>query len=223
MSIELNLPPQEVRVLGALVEKSLTTPEYYPLTLNALVAACNQKSNREPSMLIGEKDVVRALDGLREKALAWSVALAGSRVPKYRHAVPDVLPVTPLELAILAELMLRGPQTVAELRAHTARMVASSDVAEIESALTSMAARAEGALVHRMGRQTGQRGERFAHGLSGAPVEAPERLEPLPESARLAVAEESARLAALEGQVLALQDALAQMQAQLADFRHQFE
>src|ERR1035437_8371733 len=104
------LNPMEARVLACLVEKAVTTPEYYPLTLAALTAACNQKSNRDPVMQADEKDVVRALDGLRENKFASSIAPAGRRVPKYRHTSLDLVALTPRQLAVLCELMLRGPQ-----------------------------------------------------------------------------------------------------------------
>src|SRR5512136_1710189 len=127
----------EVRVLGCLIEKELATPEYYPLTLNALTNACNQKSNRDPVLNLGEADVVRALDSLRFKQLAL-LSAEGGRVPKYRHALVEKLRLDPAELALLGELLLRGPQTVGELRARAERMHPFADLTVVEEALQEL-------------------------------------------------------------------------------------
>lgn len=161
----------ETRVLACLIEKAVTTPEYYPLTLNALVAACGQKSNRDPVMQVDENEVLRALDRLRDKKLAWSVTLAGSRAPKYRHSMLDVLALTPPQLAVLCELMLRGPQTPGELRTHASRLAPLADTGQVQAVLEELAAWPAGALVSRLPRQTGQREERYAHLLGGVPEE----------------------------------------------------
>ena len=218
------LSPLEVRVLASLLEKSMATPEYYPLTLSALTAACNQKSNRDPVLHLSEEDVVRALDSLRDQHLAWTVTMAGSRVPKYRHNVPQVFPLTPPQLAVLAELMLRGPQTVGELRTHAGRLAAFADTAEVQTVLNELAGREGGPLVTRLPRQTGKREEHYAQLLGGPPPqeEAP-TVAPPPEPARLAVAAENERIAALEARVTALQDELAQVRAQFSDFAKQFQ
>lgn len=222
--MNLNLTAAEARVVGALIEKSLATPEYYPMTLHALQAACNQKSNREPPMQLGEQDIVRALDGLRERSLVWSVDMAGSRVPKYKHAVAETLGLAPAPLAILCELLVRDAQTVAELRAHAGRLVALADATEVEAAVRVLTERAEGPLAYRLARQAGQRGERYIQGLSGPPVEgARETAAPPPEPARQAVQAEHAPIAALAGQVAALQEDVRKIQAAFAEFRKQFE
>ena len=201
----------------------MTTPDYYPLTLAALTAACNQKSNRDPAMQTDEENVIQALDSLKEKRLAWSVATAGGRVPKYRHSLPDVFPLTPSQLAILCELMLRGPQTPAELRARAERMTPLADIDEVQAALDAMASRPEGSLVVRLARQPGLRGERYAHLLSGEV--APEVLahEPRPEPARLVAAAADERIASLETRVASIEEQMKQLQAQVADFLAQFK
>ncbi len=223
--MDLTLNPVEARVLACLVEKSITTPEYYPLTLGALTAACNQKSNRDPVMQVGESDVVRALDGLRDRKLAWSVALAGSRVPKYRHSLTDVILLTPPQVAVLCELMLRGAQTAAELRLRAGRMAAFADVAAAQATLQELASREAGALAARMPRQPGQREERYLHLLcGGVPAEsAAGAALPAPEPARVAVMAENERLGALESRVAALQDELEQLKARFGDFIKQFQ
>ncbi len=213
----------EARVLASLVEKSLTTPEYYPLTLNALAAACNQKSNREPLMQLSQEDIVRALDTLRDKKLAWAVTLAGSRVPKYRHSVTDVIPVTPQQLAVLCELMLRGPQTLGELRTRAARMATFTEAVEVQGVVRDLAAWPTGPLAAVLPRQPGQREERYAHLLCGPLPSDTATSQPSAEPARLTVIAENERIAALETKVTALEDDLAAMKAQFADFVRQFK
>jgi len=221
MNIILN--PMEARVLACLVEKAVTTPEYYPLTLAALTAACNQKSNRDPVMQADEKDVVRALDGLREKKLAVSVALANSRVPKYRHNLLDLVALTPRQLAVLCELMLRGPQTAGELRTHAGRMIPLADTGEVQIVLSELAAWEGGALVSRFSRRAGQREERYAHLLCGEVPPDTKATPPVLEPARLTVMAENERIAALENRMAALGDELARLKAQFADFAKQFQ
>jgi uncharacterized protein YceH (UPF0502 family) len=221
--MNLALSPIEIRVLACLLEKSLATPEYYPLTLNALTAACNQKSNRDPVMQADDTAVVQALDSLRDRKLAWAVTLAGSRVPKYRHSLPDVIPLAPAPLAVLCELMLRGPQTLAELRTHAGRLVAIPDAPAAEAALQELTARPDGPLAARLPRQPGRREDRFAHLLGGPlPETAPAAAAPAPEPARLVVTAAADRVTALEAQVAALQDEVGRLKAQLADFVKQF-
>ena len=135
------LNDMEVRVLGCLIEKELTTPEYYPLSLNALTNACNQKSNRDPVLNLEEVEVVRALDSLKFKQLAL-LSAEGGRVPKYRHTLIEKLRLDPPELAVLAELLLRGPQTVGELRARADRLHAFNELALVEDSLGEMMERA---------------------------------------------------------------------------------
>ncbi|MEI6147590.1 MAG: YceH family protein [bacterium] len=218
------LNPIEVRTLACLVEKSLSTPEYYPLTLNALTAACNQKSNRDPMMQISDQDTVRALDSLRDRRLASSVTLAGSRTPKYRHGIENVFPLTPPQLAVLCELMLRGPQTVGELRTRASRLCSLADTAEVQSVLQQLMAWPGAPLAAVAPRQSGQREERYTHLLAGSPPASTEPAAlPVAEPARLSVMAENERLATLEAKVSVLEDELARLNARLADFTHQFQ
>jgi len=217
------LSPMEARVLGCLIEKAVTTPEYYPLTLSALTAACNQKSNRDPIMQADEKEVVRALDSLREKKMASSVALASSRVPKYRHNILDVLALTPRQLALLCELVLRGPQTTGELRTHAARMAPFTDTTEAQSVLSELAAWEGGPLVFKFPRQIGQREERYGHRLCGEIPGEAKASQPSLEPARLAVMAENERIAAMEIRVAVLGDELERLKAQFSDFVKQFQ
>ena len=221
--MEPTLSPIELRVLACLVEKSLSTPEYYPLTLNALAAACSQKSNRAPLMVLADKDIQRAIESLRDKKLAWSVAMAGSRVPKYRHSVTDVLPLMPPQLAVLCELMLRGSQTVGELRTHAGRLCGLADIAEVQSILQQLMAWTGGPLAAVAPRRSGQREERYTH-LLGGPLSAEvESVPPVAEPARLSVMAGNERLAALETKVAALEDELARLKVQFADLARQLQ
>ena len=210
----------EARVLGCLVEKDLATPEYYPLTLNALTNACNQKSNRDPVMLLEEDDVVRALDSLRRQQLAHQSA-EGVRAAKYCHNLEGQLRLEPEELAILAELLLRGPQTVGELRNRAERMCPVGDLQAAEELLQNLAER-EQPLVMRLPRQPGRKESRFAHLLSGTP-EIDEAPATPSEPARLRVAAESNRIGRLEEEVAELRAELDELSSQLQAFRAQFE
>ena len=213
----------EARVLACLIEKSIATPEYYPLTLNALAAACNQKSNRDPVMQVSEEDLVRALDTLRDRKLAWSVTLAGSRVPKYRHSMHDIYPLTPPQLAVLCELMLRGPQTLGELRARAGRLCPLPGPDDTQAAMQALMSWSGAPLAAVAPRRIGQREERYTHLLCGAPPAEPAPAASVAEPARLAVMAENERLAALETKVTALDDELARLKAQFADFTRQFQ
>lgn len=159
----------ETRVLGALVEKQVTTPEYYPLTINALTLACNQKNNRHPVTSYSESQVSAAVESLREKNLAYVFYGSTSRVPKYKHVMPEVMHVNHAEMALLCVLMLRGPQTPGELRGNASRLHEFSGLEEIEQTLTGLMSREDEPLVVRLPRQPGQKEVRFAHLLSGEP------------------------------------------------------
>ena len=161
------LSETEARVVGCLVEKQLTTPEYYPLTLNALVAACNQKTNREPIVNYDEQTVERALESLREKNLVYIFYGSSSRVPKYKHMLPSVYELDEREVAVVSVLMLRGAQTIGELNQRTSRLYEFSGLNEISETLDGLAKRDE-PLVVRLERQIGQKEARYAHLLSGA-------------------------------------------------------
>jgi len=161
----------EQRVIGSLIEKQITTPDQYPLSLNALTNACNQKSNRDPMMNLDEATVQRTLDSLSKKHWVVERSGFGSRVPKYQHRVCNTeygtLKFSEQELAILCELLLRGPQTPGELRTRASRMATLSDVSEVEAALNTLATRDDGPFVVRLARQPGRRDSQWAH-LFGA-------------------------------------------------------
>lgn len=220
------LNPHEIRVLGCLVEKAVTTPDYYPLTLNSLTLACNQQSNRDPVVAFDETTVVRALDGLREKRLASVFTGAESRVAKYKHALTDARLLTPAEVGLLCMLMLRGPQTLAELRTRTERFQPFESLAEVEEALQVLAARQPQPLVVKLPRLPGTKEPRYAHLLAG-PIDvatlAAGAATPAPEPATLLVRAENDRLAHLTAEVAALRTELAELRQQFADFRQQFE
>lgn len=219
--METTLNDVEVRVLGCLVEKELTTPEYYPLSLNALTNACNQKSNREPVLALEEADVVRALDSLRFKQLALQSA-EGGRVPKYRHALVEKLRFPPAELAVLAELLLRGPQTVGELRTRAERMHSFPDLAAVEGVLEELLARTP-PLVTKLPRQPGRKESRYTHLFSGEPELTVESLSPSPEPARLRVMAENDRIARMEEEVAGLRLEVAELRRMVREFQSQFE
>ena len=211
----------EVRVLGCLIEKEMTTPEYYPLTLNALTNACNQKSNRDPIMSLAEEEVVRALDGLRFKQLAV-VAADGGRVPKYRHLLAEKLGLVPAELALVCEMMVRGPQTVGELRTRGERMHPFADLAAVEEVLRELMER-EQPLVARLPRQTGRKESRYAQLWGGEPETAVDEGSVPPEAARQRVMAENERIGKLEEEVAALRAEVADLRQAVEEFKAQFE
>src|ERR1700690_365011 len=186
------LDTAEVRVLGALIEKEATTPEHYPLSLNALVNACNQKSNRHPVVDYDEDTVSDAIDRLREKRLA--VVLVGSgRVTKYSQRVSETLNLGRRELAVLCTLLLRGGQTLGEIKDRSERMFAFADLDETARALEKLAEWPEGALVRKLARQPGQKEARYAHLLAGEPA--------IEADAEAPVAAQPSRVAQLEDEV----------------------
>ncbi len=217
------LNPAEVRVLGALVEKQLTTPDYYPLTLNALLNACNQLTNREPVVAFDESTVTRAIEDLREKRLAGQFQGAESRVAKYKHALTDALLLTPAEVALLCVLLLRGPQTIGELRTRAERMFAFETLAEVGEVLAALASHQPQALVAKLPRQPGTKEARYAH-LLGGPI-ASAAIEPTVQahSASAVASPEAERVDRLETEVAALRREVAELKEQLATFRRQLE
>jgi uncharacterized protein YceH (UPF0502 family) len=210
----------EVRVLGALLEKEITTPDYYPLSLNALINACNQKSNRDPVMALDESAVRDALDNLNDKHLAAQTTSADSRVPKYAHRLQEVFNFDRREMAVLCVLLLRGPQTPGELRGRTERMYRFDDLGVVESALHRLMER-EPPLVKKLARQPGTKESRYAHLLAGELEEwsAPVETQPL---AATGIQDEQ-RIARLEDEVQSLRQEVAELRQQLEDFRKQFE
>jgi uncharacterized protein YceH (UPF0502 family) len=200
----MKLNPIELRVIAALIEKEITTPDQYPLSLNALTAACNQKSNRDPVMNLAEQAVQEALDGLARKYLVSNQAGYGSRVAKYKHRFCNTdfgeLKLSSLEVGILCELMLRGPQTPGELRTRAERLCKLSGVEEVEHRLAALMDREE-PLVARLPREPGKREHRYAHLLGDEEHVSVEAETPAPAPA---AGRESDRLAALEGRVAEL-------------------
>ena len=216
MNIELS--PIEARVIGCLIEKQITTPDQYPLSLNALVNACNQKSNRDPVMSVDEAGVQTTLDHLSRKHLVIEKSGFGSRVPKYQHRFCNTefgsLKFTPQELAIVCELLLRGPQTPGELRTRAARMAPFSEVGQVETALESLSSRADGPFVVRLPREPGRRDSRYAHLFSGA-VTIPAPTEESITGPSMASAPALSRLERVEEELRQLKEELKDIKARL--------
>ncbi|HKL26483.1 MAG TPA: YceH family protein [Desulfuromonadales bacterium] len=206
----------EARVLGCLVEKELATPDYYPLTLNALVNACNQKSNRDPVMNLEAADVQTGLDGLRSRQLAHRSA-EGVRTAKYCHNLEGRLGLEPKQTALLAELLLRGPQTLGELRSRADRMTSFADLTAVEEAVTGLLER-DPPLVVRLPRQPGRKEHRYAQLLTPPP-------EPDQEAAEVPAvsAPDENRLADLEAEVSRLHAELVELRQNFETFKTQFE
>jgi uncharacterized protein YceH (UPF0502 family) len=198
----------EVRVLGSLIEKEITTPDYYPLSLNALVAACNQSSNRNPVVHFDEDTVGRATESLREKKLVHQVDRSESRVSKYRHVIYEAMNLGRPAVAVIAVLMLRGPQTVGEIRTRSNRLYDFTSLDEVDLTLNSLMSR-EPPLVVRLPRQTGQKEVRYAHLLSGEVTLTEPQPEPESEP-------EPDRITKLEKEV-------EDLKKQFEQFRKQFE
>jgi len=205
----------EARVLGCLIEKEFATPDLYPLTLNALVNACNQRSNRDPLMDVAPREVEAALEQLRQKRLAVLFSGADARVPKFKQKLDAVYPLTPAARALLGELLLRGPQTSAGLRANAERMQPMPSVGEFEALVAELTQRQTGALVRQLPRQPGQKEARWVQLLTGEPPAAfPLQAEPLKVTLALPP-EVERRLAALETEVVHLRAELARLRGEL--------
>lgn len=219
--MDQKLTAVEVRVLGSLIEKEITTPEYYPLTLNALVNACNQISNRDPVVSFEDKTVARALEDLREKKLVWMVTGAG-RVPKYEHRLKEALVLAEQEFAVLCVLMLRGPQTVGEIRGRTGRLYEFKELEEVELTLQALMT-AEPPLVVKLPRQPGTKESRYAHLLSGELQIEEREVAPRIEPAVLEVRQENEKIATLEEELAQVRIELSELKQQFIDFKKQFE
>ena len=216
------LDPIETRVAGALAEKSLATPDHYPLTTNALVAACNQKSSRDPVTSYSERDVAGAVDRLMRRGLAGTTAGAGHRVAKIRHLLDRALDLSRRELAALAVLLLRGPQTPGEIKARTGRLADFASVEDVDEALWMLSDRDQ-PLVVKLDREPGQSADRFAHLLSGdAEAAAPREPEHEGPSEPPDSAADPARQSLAE-RVRELEETVARMQQEWAEFRAEFE
>ena len=201
------LTPLEIRVLGVLVEKQHTTPDYYPLSLNALVAGCNQKSSRDPVMSVGEEEAQSALDTLKERKLVTNSWGASRRVVRYSHNFPQVVDTDPGTTALLATLMLRGPQTPGELRTACERMYRFADLSSVEAYLAEMASRPGGALVVKLPKQPGAREHRWEH-LLGGPSGAAANPPPAPPGGATKLSGDG-----FEAEVARLRDEVAELRA----------
>ena len=215
MSIELT--PHEARVIGCLIEKQVTTPDQYPLSLNALVNACNQKSNRHPVLELDEREVQAVVDGLMKRQLVLEKSGFGSRVPKYQHLFCNTqfgsLKFSSQGTAIVCELLLRGPQTPGELRTHAARLAPFGDVSEVETELEDLMTRPDGPFVAKLPREPGRRESRYMHLFSG---EAPPAETVRPMTAARVPAADALSLAE---RVAALESALAELRLEVEELR----
>ena len=224
--MDICLNEVETRIMGCLIEKELTTPDYYPLTLNSLVAACNQKSNRSPAMELHENDIVVALEELRyEYKWVSQAMLSGSRSARYAHAIPSHYSFSQGEMAILCELMVRGPQTPGELRTHAKRMFTFDSVPAVEEALQGLMDWAGEAFVAKLAPAPGKREACYAHLFAGE-ID-PEQLAAEVTMATPRVvstsAEDHQRIETLESRVEQLETELAELKQTVAAFRAQFE
>ena len=216
--MEMDLTLNQIRVIGCLLEKETTTPDQYPLSLNALTLACNQKSNREPVLNLTESEVQQAVDELRQKHLLREESGFGSRVVKYKHRFCNTefgeLQLSKQQRAILCVLFVRGPQTPGELRTRTNRLCKFDDVQQVEAVLEAMGQGDTNPLVCRLPREPGKREVRYAHCFGDTPIQATQ-----PAAEVLAITQDAGadqdRIAALEQQVAELQQAVAAIQAQL--------
>jgi uncharacterized protein len=213
----------EVRVLGSLVEKQLTTPEYYPLTLHALTVACNQKNNRNPVTTYDENTVAQALESLREKNLTYVFHGSSSRVPKYKHVMTEVMHLNPPELAVVGALMLRGPQTVGELRGSASRFHTFGGLEEVEETLNVLISKEPEPMAVRLPRQPGQKDARYVHLLSGPP--SAELLQEVEAHSRTSQPRrgELEKVERLEQEVEVLKAEFRSLQEQFQQFKKQFE
>ena len=213
------LTDTEIRVLGSLVEKDITTPDYYPLSLNALVNACNQKNNREPVTNLTEEQVRQSLSTLQEKRLAGPASGAESRVTKYEHRLQEVFNFTRGEIAVMCVMLLRGPQTPGELRGRTERMYHFETLDDVQSNLQRLIQK-DPPLVKMLARQPGTKENRYAHLLAGEIEEAEVTRV---EKALAPSASEASRIQSLEAEISELKTEIASLKQQFAEFRKQFE
>jgi len=226
--VDATLSASEVRVLGALIEKQLSTPDYYPLTLNALMNACNQLSNREPVVSYDEDTVLKSVDGLRKKGLARVITGPEMRVPKYAHNMEDLFNLAVQEIAVLGVLMLRGTQTVGEIRGRSGRLYEFTDLSEVELTLQGLIDRKPQALVARLARQPGTKESRYSHLLAGDVV-AEQKEVSIKEVVTVRPAEiinnndSDERIEKLENEIQELKQQLAALAEQFQEFKRQFE
>jgi uncharacterized protein len=221
--MKYNLNPVEARVLGVLIEKQLSTPEYYPLTLNALINACNQKSNRDPVMGLDEAAVVEALDTLRKQHLVWQIMTHGSRTAKYERNMKDVAAFSESQLAVLCELMLRGPQTIGELRTRTARLTEFYGLSDVEYTLKKLMADESGPFVIQLSRRPGHKESRYAHLFSHVDDSEDAAESPTTDLPIRQADEDNRRIDILETKVEELHAALSDLRDQFLKFKQEIE
>jgi uncharacterized protein YceH (UPF0502 family) len=210
--METVLTDTEVRILGVLIEKEMTTPGYYPLTLNALISACNQKSNRTPVVSFDEATVEQGLKSLQAKGFAQASHAAGSRVPKYLHTFLDRFDLERREMAVLCELLIRGPQTMGEIRAHADRIIPFESLEEVERVLQALMEQ-DPPLVARLERESGRKERRYIHLLSGGPA---------PACADLIASQVEEPLHATEARIARLEEELRQVKEELEEMKKDF-
>jgi uncharacterized protein len=219
--MNLELTPIQCRVLGCMIEKSITTPENYPLSLNSLTNACNQKSNRSPILDLDESEVLDALDELRAQHLCFRVDTTGSRVPKFKYTVPEKWEFSPRHLSIICELLIRGPQTPGELRTRGERMHAFLDLNEVESTLEHLQEHEEGPFIQKLPVLPGKKEARYVQ-LIGGEIEIPE----IQETAQVDIQQgpsRNERMEKLEQEVVELRAEVEQLKSAFAQFKKQFE
>jgi uncharacterized protein YceH (UPF0502 family) len=214
--VKIELTQLEARILGAFIEKEFTTPDYYPLSINALTNACNQKSNRNPVLQLSETEVTETIDQLRNKGLAMQSQDAGSRVTKFRHTLRERLYLEDHELAILAELMLRGAQTPGELRSRADRMAGFSDLNKVDQVLSELIDK-EPPMVAKLARQPGRKEHRYMHLLSGICE------EEIPAEPDLVEAPVGKSFTEMEEELVQLREEVAALKKEFEQFKEQFE
>ncbi|HAV12634.1 MAG TPA: DUF480 domain-containing protein [Opitutae bacterium] len=217
------LTHEEARVLGCLLEKAATTPDIYPLTLNSLITACNQKTNRQPVVDYDEETIAEAIEGLRAKQLAFRIDGAGSRVPKFRHNIDEKLGLVKAGKALLTVLLLRGPQTLGELRARTERMHSFLDTEAVEQELRELIEEIDPPLWRKLPQAPGQKEARYQHLLCGEVDGEVQQVELPSGSAMTAVQNRNARIDALESKVRNLETELSEFKAAFEQFKQQFD
>jgi len=216
--MDIVLTEEEVRVLGSLIEKQVTTPEYYPLTMKALVAACNQRSNRHPVVSYDEQIAEHAMNGLRDKKLGWVIKKSDSRVLKYGHIFPEVFHLTPPQTAAMCVLMLRGPLTPGEIRSTAGRLYDFKDLAEVDDTLNALINNEQGSMIVMIARQPGQKEARYAHLLAGE-IDVNE----IQSSAPYYQPASGSGLSVLEEEIAGLRREIQELRDEFYEFKKQFD
>ena len=216
--MDIVLTEEEVRVLGSLIEKQVTTPEYYPLTMKALVAACNQRSNRHPVVSYDEQIAEHAMNGLRDKKLGWVIKKSDSRVLKYGHIFPEVFHLTPPQTAAMCVLMLRGPLTPGEIRSTAGRLYDFKDLAEVDDTINALINNEQGSMIVMIARQPGQKEARYAHLLAGD-IDVNE-IQP---SAQYYQPSSGSSLSVMEEEIGALRREIQELRDEFNEFKKQFD